>query len=81
MAKVTIEFNLDSADDKHDYYLHNKADDMAMFIWQLAHNTKKELEYDLESKTKYSRYDALDLLFSKIQEMLEEYDINVDKLG
>jgi len=79
--KAIIEFNLSDPDDSRDYYLINKSSDMAMFIWQLAHNTKKEIEHELEANTKYSRYDSLDLVFSKIQEMLEEYDINVDRLG
>ena len=79
--KATIEFNLDDADDKRDYYLHNKAEDMAMLIWQLVHNTKKELEYDIEAKGKMSNYETLDMLFEKIGEMLIEYDINPDKLG
>ena len=79
--KATIEYNLDDADDKHEYYLHNKADDMAMFIWELASNTKKGLEYDIEAKGKMSNYDTLDMVFEKIGEMLSEYDINIDRLG
>jgi len=79
--KATIEYNLDDADDKHEYYLHNKADDMAMFIWELASNAKKGLEYDIEAKGKMSNYDTLDMVFEKIHEMLNEYDINVDRLG
>jgi hypothetical protein len=81
MAKVTIEFNLDDADDKRQYYLHNKVDDMAMFIWELSHNTKKHIEHELEGSTKFTRYDTLDLVFDKIHELLIEYDINNDKLG
>jgi len=79
--KATIEFNLSDPDDSRDYYLINKSSDMAMFIWQLAYNTKKELEYDIEAKGKMSNYDTLDILFEKIHEMLTEYDINIDKLG
>lgn len=81
MAKVVIEFNLDNADDKREYYQYNKSEDMAMFIWQLAYNTKKELEYDIETKGKMSNYDTLDMLFEKIGQMLTDYDINVNKLG
>jgi len=79
--KAIIEFNLSDPDDSRDYYLINKSSDMAMFIWQLAYNTKKELEYDIEAKGKMSNYDTLDILFEKIHEMLTEYDINIDKLG
>jgi dTDP-4-dehydrorhamnose reductase len=81
MAKVVIEFNLDNADDKREYYQYNKSEDMAMFIWQLAYNTKKELEYDIEAKGKISNYDVLDMIFEHIYKMLEDNDINVNKLG
>lgn len=80
MAKVVIEFNLDNADDKREYYQYNKSEDMAMFIWELAHNTKKQLEYKLEGK-KLTSYDALDMMFEHIYEMLKDNDINVNKLG
>ncbi len=80
MAKVVIEFNLDNADDKREYYQYNKSEDMAMFIWELAHNTKKQLEHKLEDK-KLTRYDALDMMFEHIYEMLKDNDINVNKLG
>lgn len=79
--KATLTFNLSDPDDSRDYYLANKASDMAMFIWHLSHNTKKELEYDIEAKGKISNYDTLDMLFEKIGEMLIEYDINENKLG
>lgn len=79
--KVTIEFNLSDSDDSRSYYVMNKANEMALMIWQLSHNTKKELEYDVESKSKMTKYETLDLVFEKIHEMLQEYDINVDKLG
>jgi hypothetical protein len=81
MAKITIEFNLDNADDKRGYYINYKAEDMAMFIWELSYNVKKKIEHDIEVSSKFSKYDTLDLVFDKIHEMLQEYDINVDKLG
>jgi len=79
--KATLTFNLSDPDDSRDYYLINKSSDMAMFIWQLSHNTKKELEYEIEAKKKMSSYETLDMLFEKIHELLNEHDINIDKLG
>jgi len=37
------------------------------------------LEWKMEADT-ISRYDALDMVFERITELLEEHDINVDKL-
>ena len=79
--KATLTFNLSDPDDSMGYYLVNKSSDMAMFIWQLSHNTKKELEYEIEAKKKMSSYETLDMLFEKIHELLNEHDINIDKLG
>jgi hypothetical protein len=79
--KATLTFNLSDPDDSRDYYLINKSSDMAMFIWQLSHNTKKELEYEIEAKKKMSSYETLDMLFEKIHELLNEHDVNINKLG
>lgn len=79
--KATLTFNLSEPDDSRDYYLVNKSSDMAMFIWELSHNTKKHIEHELEGSSKFTRYDTLDLVFEKIHELLNEYDINTDKLG
>lgn len=79
--KSTLTFNLSDPDDSRDYYLVNKSSDMAMFIWQLSHNTKKELEYEIEANGNINSYETLDMLFEKIGEMLIEYDININKLG
>lgn len=79
--KATLTFNLSDPDDSRDYYLVNKSSDMAMFIWQISHNTKKELEYEIDAKKKMSSYETLDMLFEKIHELLNEHDININKLG
>lgn len=79
--KAALTFNLSDPDDSRDYYLVNKSSDMAMFIWQLSHNTKKELEYEIEAKKKMNSYETLDMIFEKIHELLNEHDINIDKLG
>lgn len=79
--KATLTFNLSDPDDSRDYYLVNKSSDMAMFIWHLSHNAKKELEYEIESKKKMNSYETLDMIFEKIHELLNENDINIDKLG
>jgi hypothetical protein len=52
---------------------------MALMLWELMHNSKKSLEWKMESNS-IDRYDALDMVFQRINELLEEYDINVDKL-
>lgn len=48
-----------------------KADDMASFIWELVHNGWREFKY-----TDYEYEKA----WEKINELLEEHDINIDEL-
>jgi len=48
-----------------------KADDMASFIWELVHNGWREFKH-----TDYEYEKA----WEKINELLEEHDINIDEL-
>jgi len=53
-----------------------KSLDMACFIFQLTNNTKKSFFDDGE--TAYNQ--AVEDVFNRIYEMLEEYNINIDDL-
>jgi len=74
-----LHFNLDDADDSMEYTRCVKATEMALVLWELMHNSKKTLEWAMEADT-INRYDALDMVFERISELLEEHDINVNKL-
>jgi hypothetical protein len=74
-----LHFNLDDADDSMAHTRCIKATDMALVLWELVHNSKKSLEWKMESNS-INRYDALDMVFERISELLEEHDINIDKL-
>lgn len=78
--KAIIEFNLDDADDRQSYEMHNKAKEMAYILWQLMTNKKKELQYKLEEHPKYSSFDVLDMVFMEIELMLDEENIDIDLL-
>jgi hypothetical protein len=78
--KAIIEFNLDDADDRNSYEVHNKAKDMAYILWNLMTNKRTELENRLEHHKKYDKFKTLNLVFEEISEMLEEENINIHKL-
>lgn len=78
--KAIIEFNLDDADDRNAYEIHNKAKDMAFLLWHLMTNKKKELEYKLEAYKTLTKYQTLDFVFEEIAMMLQEENIDIDKL-
>jgi hypothetical protein len=79
IMKAQINFDLENLDDEIELKRFLKATDMALVLWELIHNSKKSLEWKMEADT-ISRYDALDMVFERITELLEEHDINVDKL-
>jgi hypothetical protein len=79
MAKAILEYDLDNPDDNQAHYRAVRSLDMAGALWDITHNTKKGLEWAMEGK-ELNKYEALDMVFDKIFEILEEHDINTDKL-
>ena len=78
--KATIEFELPQ--ESYEYAIHNLASDMAGLLWELTHNAKKQCHMKAEIvNANGDIYDGIDLVFDKINELLEEYNINPDKLG
>jgi len=79
MAKAILEFNLDDVDDNMAHLRAIKSLDLALAIWDITHNTKKSLEWSMEDKD-IDKYEALDMVFEKIYEILEEHKINIDEI-
>jgi hypothetical protein len=79
MAKATLEFDLNEFEDKVAHFRAVKSLDMALSLWEIVHNTKKGLEWSMEGK-EIDKYDALELVFEKIHEILDEHNINTDEL-
>lgn len=76
--KATLEFNLDEPDEEMAYQRCIKSKDMAMALWEITHNTKKNLEYTLESTA--DKFETLELVFDKIYEILKDNNINTEQL-
>jgi hypothetical protein len=79
MAKATIEYNLSDPDDAMAHLRAVKSLDMAMALWDIVHNTKKGLEWSMEGK-EIDKYDALELVYEKIHEILNDHNIITDEL-
>ena len=77
--KAILEFNLDDIDDEMAHNRCVKALDISLVLWQLVNNSKKTIENEI-SNIKCSKYDALDAVFKHIYDLLEEHDVNPDKL-
>jgi len=79
MAKATLEYDLSDPDDVMEHKRAIKSLDMAMALWDIVHNTKKGLEWSMEGK-EIDKYDALELVYEKIHEILDDHNINTDEL-
>jgi hypothetical protein len=79
MAKATLEYDLSDPDDVMEHKRAVKSLDMAMALWDIVHNTKKGLEWSMEGK-EIDKYDALELVYQKIHEILDDHNINTDEL-
>lgn len=77
--KGILEFNLDEQSDIQAHKRAVKSTDMACFIFQLICNEKKSLMNELENKD-LKDWEAVNLVFERIHELLDEHGINIDEL-
>ena len=84
MAIATLRFNLTDQDDRDEHARCMKSLDMAKVIWHFMYNTKKGIKYSIEAEQQkdpsFDCYDAVDMVFSKFYEMLQEESISIDQL-
>lgn len=84
MAKAILEFDLTDADDRMEHLRAIKSTDMALMIWQLVYNTKKDILRELEAEEFAGGvdhdYDLLDKVFEKINDLISEHNIAIDDL-
>jgi hypothetical protein len=79
MAKAILEYDLNDFDDKLAHFRAVKSLDMGLALWDIVHNTKKGLEWAMEGK-ELDKYDALEMVFDKIYEILQEHNIDTEEL-
>lgn len=82
--KAKLEYDLNEPDDSMAHLRAVRSLDIALVLWEFNYNTKKSIEYDIEDKLnkneKISPYDALDLVFNKFHELLNEKGLIIDDL-
>ena len=79
MAEGILKYDLNDFDDRMAHLRAVKSLDMALALWDITHNTKKGLEWGMEGKD-MDKYEALEMVFDKIYEILEEHNIKMDDL-
>ena len=76
MSKAILEFDLNDSDDIMAHKRAVKSLDMALVLWEMAYNAKKGIKYDIEGKNIECPYEAVDRVFEKGGEELNEHGIN-----
>jgi cell fate (sporulation/competence/biofilm development) regulator YmcA (YheA/YmcA/DUF963 family) len=79
MAKAKLIYDLNESDDVMAHKRAVKSLDLALALWAITHNTKKSLEWSMEGK-EMDKYDALEMVFEKIHEIISEHNIDLDDL-
>jgi hypothetical protein len=79
MPKATLEFDLNDFDDKIEFARVNKSRDLAFFIWEIMHNTKKKLEWEIEENN-IPKDEIIDYVWERLYVELNEKNININEL-
>jgi hypothetical protein len=80
MAKARIDYDLSNPDDYREFKQAVASSAMASALFELIYNTKKKLEFELDSKEDIDKYGALEIVFEKIQYILSKHNINTEEL-
>ena len=79
MAKAILEYDLNDQDDTMAHLRAVKSLDMALVLWEMAYNVKKRINNQIEFE-KLDAYDAVEKIFEKLHEELNDHGINLDEL-
>ncbi|NDG32258.1 hypothetical protein EB118_19545 [bacterium] len=79
MAKATLKYDLNDPDDIMAHMRAVKSLDMALVLWEMAHNVKKRIQSEAENE-KLDAYDAIEKVFETLWEQMNERGINLDEL-
>ena len=77
--KAKLIFDLNNPDDRMEYERVNKSLDIVNALWSFLYNSKKQLLMDVENES-VDKFDAVELVYDRLFELLEEHDVNVNKL-
>ena len=89
MATAKLEFDLTDPDDRMEFARATKSLDLALALWTFSYNTKKSLQWEIESQAEKNdlpqevvdaQFETLNKVYDKFYEIMNEHDINLDTL-
>ena len=79
MAEAILKYDLNDMDDAMAHMRAVKSLDMALALWELLNNSKRTLERAMHEK-EMNKYEALDMVYERIYELMDEHNIKLDDL-
>jgi hypothetical protein len=79
MAEAILKYDLNDSDDCMAHMRAVKSLDMAFVLWELINNSKRSLERAMHEK-EMNKYEALDMVYERIYELMDEHNIKLDDL-
>ena len=81
MTKAKLIFDLSEPDDRMAHLAAVKSGEMAIVLWEITHNLKKNCHLKAEnSQGKLDSCDVVELVFQEIYNLLDENNIVIDEL-
>ena len=79
--KAKLEFDLNDQDERMAHMAAVKAQDMAMLLFQLRFNLRKQVYAEADLLDDQDKYDpGIELTLANINELFDKYNINVEEL-
>lgn len=80
MSKAILKFDLSDEQDLLDFKLTVAAPAMHSALFEIFYNTKKGLEWSMDGK-EIDKYEVLDMVYEKLNQILKENNIDLDILN
>lgn len=75
--EANLTFNLNTLADEARHYQCVHSEEMALVLWEIAHNLRKRAEWAADNDPKA---DPIDIVFEMINDLIINSNINIDKL-
>jgi uncharacterized protein (DUF1015 family) len=80
MAEAILKYNLDNPDDRMAHMRAVKSTDMAIALFEIVNNSKREFVEKIEQGSYDNSYDLLKDVYEKIWQILEDEGINLEDI-
>jgi hypothetical protein len=81
MNRVTIKYDLDNKHESVAFERAIRSTDLALILWEILKNRKTAVTNKINSaNVELSAHDGAELVYDEIYELLQQYEIDIDKL-